>query len=53
MILNKDLTAETLSTTLDELLSSPGELKRMAQASLSLGKPNAADEIADLILSLT
>ena len=53
MILNKDLTAEILSATLDELLSSPDTLKKMSKASLSLGKPNAADEIADLILSLT
>ena len=53
MILNRDLMAEILSATLDELLSAPDELKRMAQASLSLGKPNAADEIADIILSLT
>lgn len=53
MILNKDLTTEILSATLDELLSSPEKLKSMARASLSLGKPNAADEIADIILSLT
>ena len=52
MILNKDLSAEILSATLDELLASPEKLKSMAQASLSLGKPNAADEIADLILKL-
>ena len=52
MILNKDLTAEILSATLDELLTSPEKLKSMAEASLSLGKPNAADEIADLILKL-
>ena len=53
MILNKDLTAEILSATLDELLSSPDELQKMSRASLSLGKPNAADEIADLILQMT
>ncbi len=52
MILNKDLTAEILSATIDELLASPEKLKSMAKASLSLGKPNAADEIADLILKL-
>ena len=52
MILNKDLTAEILLATIDELLSSPEKLKSMAAASLSLGKPNAADEIADLILKL-
>ena len=53
MILNRDLTAEILSATLDELLSSPDELRRMARASSSLGKPDAADVIADMILSLT
>ena len=52
MILNKDLTTEILSATLEELLSSPQTLKQMAKASLSLGRPNAADEIADIILSL-
>lgn len=52
MILNKDLTAEILSAQLDELLSSPEKLKSMAAASLSLGKPNATDEIANLILEL-
>ena len=53
MILNKDLTAELLQKNLDELLTSPEKLETMAAASLSLGKPNAADEIADLILELT
>ena len=52
MILNKDLTAELLQKNLDELLSSPEKLKSMAAASLSLGKPNAADEIADMILKM-
>lgn len=53
MILNRNLTAEILSATLNELLTSPDELKRMSAASLSLGKPNAASEIADIILKLT
>ena len=52
MILNKDLTAEILSAQLEELLNNPAELKKMSAASLSLGKPQAADEIADLILNL-
>ena len=52
MILNRDLTAEILSATLDELLSSPEKLKSMATASLSLGKPHAADDIAELILQM-
>lgn len=52
MILNKDLTSELLQKNLDELLTSPEKLKTMAAASLSLGKPNAADDIANLILNL-
>ena len=53
MILNKDLTAEILSATINELLTSPDTLKKMSEASLSLGKPHAATEIAELILTLT
>lgn len=53
MILNKDLTAEILSATINELLTSPDTLKKMSESSLSLGKPRAAEEIADLILELT
>ena len=53
MILNKDLTAEILSATLDELLFAPEKLAAMSKASLSLGKPQAADEIAELILKMT
>ena len=52
MILNKDLNAEILSQNLNELLENPDELKKMAAASLSLGKPQAADDIAELILQL-
>ena len=52
MILNKDLTAEILSATIDELLTKPDTLQKMSAASLSLGKPQAADEIANLILGL-
>ena len=53
MILNKDLTAEILSAKIDELLTAPETLKKMSEASLSLGKPHAAAEIAELILELT
>lgn len=52
MILNKDLNAEILSEILNELLENPDELKKMSAASLSLGKPQAADDIADLILEI-
>ena len=52
MILNKDLNSKILSENLSELLQNPAELKKMAAASLSLGKPQAAADIADLILEI-
>ena len=52
MILNKDLTSEILSTHLHELLKDSSELEKMSMASLTLGRPQAADEISDLILNL-
>ena len=52
MILNKDLTSEILTAQIDELIKNPATLKEMAAASLSIGRPQAAAEIADLILSL-
>ena len=52
MILNKDLTAEILSQNIDDLLAHPDELAKMKAACLTLGKPNAAQEIAQLALSL-
>ena len=52
MILNKDLNAEILSSTLDELLKNPDELKKMSAASLTLGRPHAAEEISEMILNL-
>ncbi len=52
MILNKDLTSEILSAQLKEVLENPVALQNMSAASLTLGKPKAAEEIADLILGL-
>lgn len=52
MILNKDLTAETLGATLKELLSDAEKLTKMAEASRKMGRPQAADEIADIVLNL-
>ena len=53
MILNKDLTSELLQENITELLESPDKLKAMSAASLSLGRPQAAEEIAKMILKLT
>ena len=52
VILNKDLTDETLGAALGELLADDDKLKAMAEASRSLGKPQAAEEIAEMVLAL-
>ena len=52
MILNNDLNAGILQETIAELLNDRDKLKSMAQASLKLGRPQASDEIAEMILNL-
>ena len=52
VILNRDLTAETLAALLGELLKEEDALRRMAQSSRSLGRPQAAGDIADMVLGL-
>ena len=52
VILNRELTAETLGAALDELLADGEGLRKMAAASKQLGRPEAADEIAEMVLAL-
>lgn len=52
VILNSDLNSEVLLSTIRELLRSDAKLKKMAAASKELGRPQAADTIADLVLSI-
>ena len=52
MILNRDLTAQSLGSVLTELLSQPDKLQQMAAASRKLGRPQAAQTIADMVLAL-
>ena len=52
VILNGDLTAEALSALLAELLSEPHKLEAMAAASRALGRPQAAEAIAGIVLKL-
>ena len=52
MILNRDLTSERLCAVLTELLSEDEKLAAMAQASRSMGRPQAAGDIANLVLEL-
>lgn len=53
MILNKDLTSDLLQKNINELLTSSDTLRAMSAASLSLGRPQAAEDIAELILQLS
>lgn len=52
MILNKDLTAECLIELIEELLSEESILVNMAEKSKAIGRPEAADTIADMIIEL-
>lgn len=52
VILNRDLTSARLCAVLTELLSEEDKLKAMAVASRSMGRPQAAGDIADLVLKL-
>ena len=52
MILNKDLTSERLGAVLTELLSDDDKLTAMAEASRSMGRPEAAADIAEMVLDL-
>lgn len=53
MILNKDLTSDDLERLIKELLSDRERLSSMAEASRSLGRPQAAETIADMIIDLS
>ena len=50
--LKKDIRPEQLIETIDDLLEDQGTLRKMAAASRSLGRPQAADTIAEMILEL-
>lgn len=52
VILNRELTAEKIIGVLDKVLHSDETRARMAMASQLLGRPKAADTIADMILEL-
>lgn len=52
VILNKDVTAAALIEMIDALLADDKKLKAMAKASKALGRPQAAEHIAELIIEL-
>jgi UDP-N-acetylglucosamine--N-acetylmuramyl-(pentapeptide) pyrophosphoryl-undecaprenol N-acetylglucosamine transferase len=51
LIQEKELTPTSLAALLTQLLTNPGALKNMANASKALAIPNAADQVASLILN--
>ena len=52
VIPDQELNAERLGATLADLLSDPDRLARMAEAAQKLGKPGAAEAVAQLALGL-
>ena len=52
VILDKDMTGEKILANIEELLNNPEELKKMQEAAASLGKPEAAEQIAKAALAL-
>lgn len=53
MILDRELTEQRLLSVMEELLTEDEKLIAMSEASRRLGRPQAADEIASMILALT
>ena len=53
VILNRDLKSDILQGTIQELLADREKLKNMAAASQALGRPQAAADIADLVIEMT
>ena len=53
VILNSELTDTVLIHSIEELLQEESSLQKMAEASVKLGRPQAADTIAEMIIELT
>jgi UDP-N-acetylglucosamine--N-acetylmuramyl-(pentapeptide) pyrophosphoryl-undecaprenol N-acetylglucosamine transferase len=49
LVQQRDLTAEKLSALLADILAHPEQLARRAEAAASVGKPDAAQRLADLV----
>jgi undecaprenyldiphospho-muramoylpentapeptide beta-N-acetylglucosaminyltransferase len=50
VVADRDLTAERLVREVDALLAAPGRLAEMAAAARRVGRPDAADRVADLLV---
>ena len=52
MILDRDLTAKSLSQTIASLRDEPGRLSAMAEAARALGRPEATERVVEVCLDL-
>jgi UDP-N-acetylglucosamine--N-acetylmuramyl-(pentapeptide) pyrophosphoryl-undecaprenol N-acetylglucosamine transferase len=52
LIANAEFTAEALARRVTALLADPAPLARAANAAFALGRPDAAERLADLVLRL-
>ena len=50
LMVEKDFTAQSLASRLENLMEQPDLLARIAQAAHKLGQPNAAQKLADIVL---
>ncbi|MDA8441092.1 MAG: undecaprenyldiphospho-muramoylpentapeptide beta-N-acetylglucosaminyltransferase [Peptococcaceae bacterium] len=53
MILDKELTGARLTTEVDGFLANPQLLQTMAQAALAMGKPQALEQITNVIMRIS
>lgn len=49
MLRDHEVTADRLADEIDALLAEPGRLERMGEAARTVGHPDAADRVADLV----
>lgn len=53
LLSEENFTAESLSASINKILSSPDQANKMARAALSCGKPDATERLVDLVESLS
>lgn len=53
VIRDSELTGDMLSAKIQELISDPEKLRGMADSSVAMGHPHAADQIADIAIALS
>lgn len=52
VVVQAELTPQVLATRLSELLNNPGQLSSMASAAAAIGRPEATQHLADLVVKI-